>query len=189
VHSRQLSIVALALGNFIVGLSTLLPIGMLTELSVGLGVTIGTVGLLISFGAGVVCVSAPLVSWITNRIDRRSLLSAILLWLSLGHIASAFATNFSSLLVARLAMLALAGAFTPLAAGTAALLVPDNRRASSIAIVLLGWATAIAVGLPLISVIAPQIGWRATYSLIGMLALAGFFTRGSGCQRDLAVKP
>jgi DHA1 family inner membrane transport protein len=188
VHSRQLSIVALALGNFIVGLSILLPIGMLTELSVGLGVTIGTVGLLISFGAGVVCVSAPLVSWITNRIDRRSLLSAILLWLSLGHIASAFAPNFSSLLVARLAMLALAGAFTPLAAGTAALLVPDNRRASSIAIVLLGWATAIAVGLPLISVIAPQIGWRATYSLVGMLALAGFFTLWVGLPKRISAE-
>jgi predicted MFS family arabinose efflux permease len=46
VHGRQLSIVALALGNFIVGLSILLPIGMLTELSVGLGVTIGTAALL-----------------------------------------------------------------------------------------------------------------------------------------------
>ncbi len=124
---RQFSLVALALGNFVVGLSILLPTGMLAELSLGLGVPIGTVGLLISLGAGVVCVSPPLVAWITSRIDRRVLLSSILLWLALGHVASAFAPNYASLLVIRLAMLAFAGAFTPLAAGTAALLALENK--------------------------------------------------------------
>jgi hypothetical protein len=167
-------IATLALGNFVVGLSILLPTGMLAELSLGLGVPIGTVGLLISAGAGVVCVSPPLVAWITSRIDRRTLLSSILLWLALGHVASAFAPNYASLLAIRLAMLAFAGAFTPLAAGTAALLVPESKRASTIASVLLGWALAIAIGLPLVTVTAPQIGWRATYSLIGILAALGF---------------
>jgi predicted MFS family arabinose efflux permease len=170
---RQYSIVALALGNLVVGLSILLPTGMLAELSLGLDVPIGTVGLLISLGAGVVCVSPPLVAWITSRIDRRALLSSILLSLALGHIASAFAPNYPSLLAIRLAMLAFAGAFTPLAAGAAALFVSENKRASAIASVLLGWALAIAIGLPLITVTAPLIGWRATYGLIGILAAVG----------------
>jgi predicted MFS family arabinose efflux permease len=162
---------------------------MLTELSFGLGVTIGTAGLLISFGAGVVCVSPPLVAWITSRIERRTLLSAILLWLTLGHIASAFAPNYPNLLAIRLAMLAFAGAFTPLAAGTAALLVAENKRASIIALVLLGWALAIAIGLPLISVTAPQIGWRATYSLIGILAAVSFLALLVGLPRGLKGPP
>jgi MFS family permease len=37
-----------------------------------------------------------------------------------------------------------------------------------------GRAIAIAIGLPLITLIVPQIGWRATYGLIGMLAMFGF---------------
>lgn len=162
---------------------------MLTELSVGLGVTVGTVGLLISLGAGVVCVSPPLVAWITSRIERRTLLSAILLWLALGHMASAFAPNYSNLLAIRLAMLAFAGAFTPLAAGTAALLVAENKRASVIASVLLGWALAIAIGLPLIAMTAPQIGWRATYGLIGILAALTFLTLLVGLPRGLKGAP
>jgi MFS transporter, DHA1 family, inner membrane transport protein len=189
VFGRQFSIIALALGNFVVGLSILLPTGMLTELSVGLGVTIGTAGLLISLGAGVVCVSPPLVAWITSHIERRTLLSAILLWLALGHMASALAPNYPNLLAIRLAMLAFAGAFTPLAAGTAVLLVPENRRASVIASVLLGWALAIAIGLPLISVTAPQIGWRATYGLIGILAALSFLTLLVGLPRGLKGAP
>ncbi|MDB5608321.1 MAG: major facilitator superfamily transporter [Bradyrhizobium sp.] len=185
----QFSIVALALGNFVVGLSILLPTGMLAELSSNLGVTIGTVGLLISLGAAVVCVSPPFVAWITSRIDRRVLLGAILLWIALGHAASAFAPNYPSLLVIRLAMLAFAGAFTPLAAGTAALLVPEDKRASAIASALLGWALAIAVGLPLISVSAPLIGWRATYSLVGMLAAVGFLALLVGLPKGLKGTP
>jgi predicted MFS family arabinose efflux permease len=185
----RFSITTLALGNFVVGLSILLPTGMLAELSLGLGVPIGTVGLLISAGAGVVCVSPPLVAWITSRIDRRTLLSSILLWLALGHVASAFAPNYASLLAIRLAMLAFAGAFTPLAAGTAALLVPESKRASTIASVLLGWALAIAIGLPLVTVTAPQIGWRATYSLIGILAALGFLALLAELPKQLKGAP
>jgi hypothetical protein len=56
---RRFSIAALALGNFVAGLSILLPTGMLAELSSGLGVSIGTAGLLISLGAGVgLCIAA-----------------------------------------------------------------------------------------------------------------------------------
>jgi predicted MFS family arabinose efflux permease len=140
---------------------------------------------LISLGAGVVCVSPPLVASVTSRIDRRTLLSAILLWLALGHIASVFAPNYASLLAIRLAMLAFAGAFTPLAAGTAALLVSENKRASAIASVLLGWALAIAIGLPLVSVTAPQIGWQATYTLLGILAALGFLALLLGLPKQL----
>jgi DHA1 family inner membrane transport protein len=189
VRRRQFSLAALALGNFVVGLSILLPTGMLAELSSGLGVSIGAAGLLISLGAAVVCLSPPLVASVTSRIDRRTLLSAILLWLALGHIASAFAPNYASLLAIRLAMLALGGAFTPLAAGTAALLVAENKRASAIASVLLGWALAIAIGLPLVSVTAPQIGWQATYTLLGILAALGFLALLVGLPRQLKGAP
>jgi DHA1 family inner membrane transport protein len=68
---RHFSIAALALGNFVVGLSILLPTGMLAELSSGLGVGIGTTGLLISLGAGVVCISPPLVAWVTSHSRSR----------------------------------------------------------------------------------------------------------------------
>jgi DHA1 family inner membrane transport protein len=189
VARRQFSIAALALGNFVIGLSILLPTGMMAQLSSGLDVSIGATGLLISLGAGVVCVSPPLVASITSRVDRRALLSLILLWLAVAHIASAFAPNYSTLLTLRLAMLVFAGAFTPLAAGTAALLVNADEQASAIASVLLGWAVAIAAGLPLISVTAPQIGWRATYGLVGILGVIGSLALLVGLPRKLRSRP
>ncbi len=189
MFGRQFSIFALALGNFIVGLGILLPTGMLAQLSTGLEVSIGTVGLLISLGAAVVCVSPPIVAWITSRIERRSLLSAILLWLTCGHIASAFVQDYPELLAIRLAMLAFAGAFTPLAAGTVGLLVAENKRASTVAVVLLGWAFAVAIGLPLISEVVPQLGWRVTYGLVGIIAGASFVALLIGLPRGLKGTP
>jgi DHA1 family inner membrane transport protein len=185
----QFPLVALALGNFVIGLSILAPAGMMPELASGFGVSIGTVGLLISLGAAVVCLSPPLVAWVTSRADRRLLLSVIMLWVAIGHIASALAPNYPGLLAIRLAMLALAGAFTPLAAGTAALLVPEDKRASAISSILFGWALAIAFALPLVSLIVPRIGWQATYSLIGSLAALCLLALLVGLPRGLEGAP
>lgn len=185
----RLSLVALALGNFVVGLSILAPVGMLAELASHFGITIGTAGLLISSSAAVVCLSPPLVAWITSRIDRRALLSAMMLWVAMGQAASALAPSYPGLLSIQLAMLAFAGGFTPLAAGAAALLVSEEKGAAAISSILLGWAVAIAAGLPLISLIAPHIGWRATYGLIGTLAAVSFLALLRGLPKGLQGKP
>lgn len=190
MRARSLfSIIALGLGNLVVGLSILLPTAMLAELSSGLAVSIGKAGLLTSLGAAVVCVSPPLVAWATSRVARRALLSAILLCLALGHVASAFVPDFASLLLIRLAMLAVAGAFTPLAAETAALIVPPENRSSAVASVLLGWALALAVGLPTVAATVPVIGWRASYELVGALAAAGFLALIFGLRPGLIGTP
>jgi MFS transporter, DHA1 family, inner membrane transport protein len=183
------SLAALAMGNFVIGLSMLAPAGMMADLSSGFGVTIGAVGLLISLGAAVVCLSPPLIAWVTSRIDRRALLSAVMLWVAVGHIASTLAPDFRILLAIRLAMLALAGAFTPLAAGAAALLVSQDEGAAAISSVLLGWALAIAIGLPLISLIAPQIGWATTYALIAALAALSCLALLAGLPKGLKGAP
>jgi predicted MFS family arabinose efflux permease len=76
-----------------------------------------------------------------------------------------------------------------LAAGTAALLASEDKSASAISSVLLGWALAIAVGLPLISLTAPQIGWRATYALIGILAALSFLALLLGLPKGVKGTP
>ena len=72
--SRSFAPTALMLGNFVTGTSVLAPAGMLRELSAGLGVTIRDAGLLITFGAVVLCIGSPLTAWLTSRIERRTLL-------------------------------------------------------------------------------------------------------------------
>lgn len=148
---------------------------MLSELSIGLDVSIRGAGLLITFGAIVLCIGSPLTAWLTSRIERRALLTTTLAVLALTNAASAFAPDYTSLLVIRLIMLGVGALYTPQAAGTAGLIVPEEKRGSTIAYVLLGWSLAAAVGLPLITFIASRYGWRMVYGGIGVVSCFSFF--------------
>jgi MFS transporter, DHA1 family, inner membrane transport protein len=180
---------ALMLGNVLTGCSVLAPAGMLSELSLGLGVTIRDAGLLITFGAVMLCIGSPLTAWLTSRIDRRTLLTATLAVLALTNAASAFASDYTTLLIIRLIMLGVGALYTPQAAGTAALIMPPEKRGSSIAYIFLGWSLAAAVGLPLITFIASRYGWRAVYGSIGLIGCLSFLLLAWRLPRGLIGSP
>lgn len=163
---------ALLLGNFVIGTSIMAPAGMLNELGRDLNVGVGQASLLVTLGAVVLCLGSPLLSWATTRIDRRTLLCAILLVIMVAHLVAAFATSFAAVLAARLVMVAAAAPFTPQAAGVVGLIMPSERRASSIAYVFLGWSLAAAAGLPLMTAIADRFGWSYGFLLIAAIAAA-----------------
>jgi MFS transporter, DHA1 family, inner membrane transport protein len=171
---RRFAPTALMLGNVVTGCAVVGPAGMLKELSEGLGVSISTAGLLITFGAIVLCVGSPVMAWLTSRIERRRLLAATMAVLALTNIASAFAPDYGSLLAIRMLMLAVGVIYTPQAAGTGALIVPEQKRGSTIAYIFLGWSLAAAIGLPLITFIASRYGWRTAYGGIGVLGFVSF---------------
>src|ERR1700761_9158634 len=158
---RRFAPTALMFGNIVTGISVFTPAAMLAELSSGLDVSVRHAGLLITFGAMVLCIGSPVMAWLTSRIERRTLLAGTLAVLALGNAASAFPPDFASLLVIRLILLAIGALYTPQAAGTAALIVPVERRGSTIAYVFLGWSIAAAGGLPLTTLVARRSGWGA----------------------------
>jgi predicted MFS family arabinose efflux permease len=168
---RRFAPTALMFGNIVTGCSILAPAGMLIELSSELGVSVHTAGLLVTFGAIMLCIGSPMTAWLTSRIERRALLTVTLLVLTLGNAASAFVPNYGTLLVIRLVMLAIGALYTPQAAGTAALIVQAERRGGTIAYVFLGWSLAAAVGLPLITYMASRYGWRAAYGGIAVVGV------------------
>jgi predicted MFS family arabinose efflux permease len=152
----------------------LAPAGMLKELSEGLDVSISSAGLLITFGAAVLCIASPVTAWLTSRFDRRNLLAVTLAVMALTNLVSAFVPDYASLLALRLVMLAVGALYTPQAVGTAAMIVPESKRGSTIAFVFLGWSLAAAVGLPLVTLIAGRYGWRVAYGGIGVLGVVSF---------------
>jgi predicted MFS family arabinose efflux permease len=171
---RRFAPTALMLGNFVTGCSVIGPAGMLSELSAGLDVSIRDAGLLITFGAVVLCIGSPLTAWLTSRIERRTLLISTLAVFAITNAASALAPNYATLLAIRLVMLAIGALYTPQAAGTAGLIVPLQRRGSTIAYIFLGWSLAAAVGLPLVTFIASRYGFRAAYGSISVVACLSF---------------
>jgi predicted MFS family arabinose efflux permease len=169
--TRRFAPSALMLGNLVTGCSVLAPAGMLPELAAGFGTSIHRAGLLITFGAMVLCIGSPFMAWLGSRIDRRTLLGLTLAVFGFGNLASAFAPDYASLMSIRLAMLAIGALYTPQAAGTAALLVPAKKLGSTIAYVFLGWSLAAAAGLPLITFAASRYGWHTAYLAVGAVGI------------------
>ena len=83
------------LGNFVTGVSILAPAGMLPELSREFGVSIHETGLLITFGAVVLCIGSPVSAWLTSQFDRRVLLSVTVAIIAAAQFASMVAPNYA----------------------------------------------------------------------------------------------
>jgi predicted MFS family arabinose efflux permease len=136
--------------------------------------------MLIAYGAAVLCIEAPLLAIFTNRVDRRTLLTGALVVYALGHLASAFAPNFATLLLTRLIMIGGAAAFTPQAASAIGLLVPPERRATAVASIFLGWPLASAIGVPLAGIMGAYMNWSTAYLMMAgactVAAIAVFAT-------------
>jgi len=162
------------LGNFVVATSVVAPVGILPELARDLDVSILQASYLISIGSALLCIASPLMAWITSSLDRRLALAGAMLVIAVSQIASAFVTTFWSLLAIRLVMLLAAALVTPQAASIAGIIAPPEKRASTVAYVFLGWSFALALGVPLASVIASRMGWPASYLAIGVVGAACF---------------
>ena len=165
------ALLTLAFGNFVIGSGALAFIGMLDTVAADLRVTPAAAGQIAGVFSLGICVSGPILSGITSRLERRDVLTTSLALFALGHVAAAFAPEYWSLLAIRV-LTAFAGTlFTPQAAATASLLVAPERRASTMAFVFLGWSLAAVVGLPLGAWVAVQLGWRAAMWIIAGLSL------------------
>lgn len=170
--NMRLALFALLLGNFATGLAVMAPASMITVLSKDLSVSIREAGFLVTAGAIMLCIGSPVMAWVTTRIDRRRLLSVVMLITAICHGLSALAPNFWTLLAARVAMLAAAAVYTPQAANAVALLVPVEKRASSISFIFLGWSLAVAVGLPALNLGTQYIGWREMHAACAAITAA-----------------
>ncbi len=182
-------LLALCLGNFIIGTGTLIVPGMLPALAIGLGVNVPVAAQLITAFAFTVCVTAPPLAALTARFDRRALLVVVQLLFAAGHFASAFASSLHALLVLRVLSSIGAALFTAQAASTAALLVPTERRGSAIAFVFVGWSIASVVGMPLGAYVSETVGWPAGFLIVGVGALFAAAAVHLTIPRGLMIVP
>ncbi|MBS0246107.1 MAG: MFS transporter [Proteobacteria bacterium] len=162
---------------------------MLAVLADGLHVGIRDAGLLVTFGAIILCVGSPVVAWLTTRIDRRTLLVTTLAVMTAGQAAMALAPNYATVLALRLATLAVAAVFTPQAASTIGLLVSARARSGAITFIFLGWSLAVAAGLPLIALIAAYAGWRGAFAFSAFASFVPCVLLAVGLPRQLTGPP
>ena len=165
------AIIAMAMGSFAIGTTEFVSMGLLPEITTGVGVTIPQGGQLISAYALGVVVGAPLIAVFGARLPRRRLLGVLMLAFAGANVATALAPGFGSLTAARFVAGLPHGAYFGVAALVAASLVTAGRRAQAVSSVMLGLAAANVVGVPAATWLGQTAGWRAAYWAVGAIAL------------------
>ncbi|MBD8677293.1 MFS transporter [Sphingomonas sp. CFBP 13720] len=171
-RSPALVHLALALGGFAIGTTEFATMSLVPFFAPGLGIDEPTAGHVISAYALGVVVGAPLLAVVSARMARRTVLIALMACFGIANAASALASSYDAMLVARFFSGLPHGAYFGIAALVAASLVPAEQRTQAIGRVMLGLTTATIVGVPFANWLGQALGWRWGFGVVAVLAAA-----------------
>jgi DHA1 family inner membrane transport protein len=171
-----LALLALTLGAYAIGTTEFVIVGLIPTIAADLGVSLPSAGLLVSLYALGVAVGAPVLTALTGRVPRKTLLVALMVLFTVGNVIAWMAPSYGSLIVARVLTGLAHGVFFSIGSIIATSVVPKEKAASAIAIMFTGLTVALVTGVPLGTFIGQHLGWRATFlavAALGVIALIG----------------
>lgn len=174
----RLALLALALGGFAIGSTEFVAMGLLPNIASDLLPKLYAVspadanaraGWMISAYALGVVVGAPTIAAAAARWPRKRLLLWLLVTFTVGTLAAVVAPTFGLVLVARFVAALPHGAYFGIASLVAASLMGPGKRGRGVAFVLSGLTIANVVGVPAITWIGQQAGWRVAYLAVAVI--------------------
>ena len=168
------ALLALAVSAFAIGTTEFVSVGLLPLISKDLDISLTTAGLTVSLYALGVMIGAPVLTSLTSRMSRKSLLLWIMIVFIIGNGIAASATSVTVLLVARVISAFSHGIFMSIGSTIASDLVPEDKRASAISIMFTGLTVATITGVPFGTFLGQQFGWRFAFVAIVVLGIVGF---------------
>lgn len=163
------AVASIAVGTFAMVSTEFLPIGLLTDIARGMDISDGTAGLVVTMPGVLAAFAGPLLAVLAGRIDRRVVMLGLTAMLLVSNVLAALATNFATLLVARLLLGASVGGFWSFAPGVASQLVPAASQARAVSLVLAGVSASTVLGVPAGAAIGNALGWRAAFAVMAVL--------------------
>jgi DHA1 family inner membrane transport protein len=179
------ALLALALGGFGIGSTEFVVMGLLPNITADLlpqldavdhDAAIAQTGYLIAAYALGVVVGAPTIAALAARFPRKQLLLVLVAALTLGTVASALLPSFGLVLVARFISGLPHGAYFGIATLVAAQLMGEGKKGRGVAFVLSGLTIANVIGVPLITFLGQEAGWRVAYLVVASIFAATFFS-------------
>jgi predicted MFS family arabinose efflux permease len=171
---RGLTLFALALGSFCIGTSEFASMGVLQLFAESLDISIPAATNAITAYAFGVVIGAPLVTLAAARLNRKSLLLALLGLFIVGNVLSALAANLGMFALARFVSGLPQGAYFGAGAVVASYIVGPGHGGKAFALVMTGLTVATIIGSPVATFLGQNLGWRNTYFAVsgaGVLAL------------------
>lgn len=154
--------------TFVGILSELVPSGILLQMSDGLNVSESRVGFLVGIYALASALCAiPLIS-LTLAVNRKTLLLTLLIGFGISNLIVALTASYPLMVAMRIIGGICAGVMWPMIAAYGTALVPPQLHGRTITIIMAGNTLGISLGLPLMTVIGTELGWRATFIVLSL---------------------
>ena len=162
-------LLVLAIGMFALGTDSYVVAGVLPEISRAFDVSIGAAGQMTTVYSVTFALLSPTIAATAASVPRKSLLLAGAAIFVLANLATAVAPSFGIALLARAFAGLGAAMFSPTATGSAAMLVPAERRGFALSVVVAGLTLSTALGSPTGAVIGGLGDWRWTMAFVAAL--------------------
>ncbi|MBD3918369.1 MFS transporter [Paenibacillus sp. PR3] len=169
--SYNLKIYMLALVSFLVGTSEFIIAGILDKVSDDIGVSVSAAGQLITVFSLAYGFGTPFLMAAAAKVDRKKLMLYALSVFIVGNVAAYFFSGFAALIVSRVIVALSSGVFVVTALTVASKLAPAEKQGSAIATLVMGFSTALIVGVPLGRLVASAYDWKLVFGGIGFLGL------------------
>lgn len=160
----------LALGTFAIGTEGFMIAAILPGMATDLAVSLATAGQLVTAFTLTYALSSPVLTALTGRVDRRTLLLSTMGLFVIGNVVAAEAASYWALLGARVILAVAAGLYVPNANAMAGALLPPEHRGRALAIISGGFSVAVALGVPAGAFVGHHLGWRVTFVAVAVLA-------------------
>jgi predicted MFS family arabinose efflux permease len=166
-----LAVISVTMGIFSIVTTEILPIGVLTSIGATYQISDGTAGLMMTMPGLLAAFAAPAVTVSTARLDRRSMLCVLMLLLALANFLAAAAPSYWVMVVSRVVVGFVIGAFWSIGSGLAERLVRPESAARATAVIFSAVPLGSVFGVPAGTFIADIAGWRAAFAVMGVLTL------------------
>ncbi len=173
--SNTTKIYILALISFLVGTSQYIISGILDKMADALGVSIGAAGQLITVFSLAYAIGTPILMVLTAKMERRKLLIYTLFVFIIGNLLSVIVPGYGLFMIARIIMALSTGVAVVTVLSIAAKIAPANKKASSIATVVMGFTASLIIGVPIGRFITSMYGWKFVFIGIALLVLLVIF--------------
>lgn len=168
---KPFTIYLLALGVFLTATSELIVSGILYAIADDLHISLALAGQLITAYSLAFAIGTPFLVSLTSRINRKKLLLGSLLLFIVGSLASYASSHVWLLMGSRIILGISSGVYLVAAMGTAAKLVPPDKLGRAIGTIVLGFSSAMVLGVPLGITITNMLNWQSIFLLLALLTL------------------
>ncbi|RZL64904.1 MAG: MFS transporter [Variovorax sp.] len=184
-----IALLALTISAFAIGTTEFVIVGLLPTVAADLGVSLPSAGLLVSLYALGVAIGAPVLTALTGKLPRKTLLLGLMALFTVGNLLAWQAPGYNPLVAARILTGLAHGVFFSIGSTIATGLVPKEKAASAIAIMFTGLTVALVTGVPLGTFIGQHFGWRETFLAVSALGAIAFLTSLLFIPKSIQHKP